>query len=1109
MDSSTNTNLLYEIINNCTQSEFAQASLTTLKTAHSALGFKVSTKKKEELINDIYRYLSNILVRQGSTAQMRDGFPLFNSNNEFFQKNPSIKHLVELCNQKIHIANIQLAQVNYNKLNQIKKAMNLSEGQNVCICTQPITASDDADSLIKCINAKCGKFFHKTCMKVGPTADDYPLFECPDCILSKSDPLHEVIKALVAPYIVDNIAREFKIDQMLYREVKDNDDIGVEVRCIRLENKSHEQCWPHQGGLELNNTKLLEFRPLQLNSSLKRRKDEKFYSSDIKSGTNSVQLKFVKGSDPRNPDGEETYVAAVYLVKKITCESLLQTIKAENKRSVEDCKKMLAEEIANSGIDIDKVLCPLTCVYDMQPLKTPAKGAYCKHPNCFSLENFVNLWQKNNQRKWTCPICKVKSYDLIVDSYFEEILQDAKQKNLDKSVTTNVEILKDGSYRFVKEETHDEEDPELRAQIKIEKPADASSANLIVLDDSDDEGGVKDTQEPKDTINTEAVPAPSATLNGGENKEKSTAIEEEKPTATEEKKPEATVAEENKVATGAMEEEGEEEELPQRPQGEGLVIRDKSDQSKSAKEDLGTAMQEETAVSAGGVVTEPQAINIEDGESSRPIESLPTGKSAESQRKTGGADTMEEEVENKDGEKKKKERGRKKKDKEAAAKNGQGGQVDSLQAALEQYQQLQASEEYKLQQRKQAQLLQQQSMLMNMQGLQGMQGMQGMQGLQALQGLQAMNMANMMRQYGAAATMLQPQNMFSLMANTLMAGNLLASMQQQQMGMGSMDDMAAMLLGGGGQNYGGGGGGGADANYLASMMRNLNDLSNLQALKMNNQNFINTLSSGSGGGSGGQNATGLDALLLQMKNAEQQQGNAGSNAAAAASNRSTLSNPVKAAAASKQRIAVDEDEPQVQREATPPVEAKPVVYLRRDDGRPKKFIVHRDRPQARIQEDAEKSLEKLFELSDIKLDLPKFENYTQMNYAEMKKEKEFSLQKNKKFVAMVMKQFPLQAKVKKPAEGTEMNIEQSGQTGNIGAMETEERDGDQQQQQAQLQMQMQAPSQNQNQMQTEVAEKTETTADQTEQTEKVEQTSTTEQSISKAQGQESDPICLE
>jgi len=1097
MDSSTNTNLLYEIINNCTQSEFAQASLTNLKTAHSALGFKVSTKKKEELINDIYRYLSNILVRQGSTAQMRDGFPLFNSNNEFFQKNPSIKHLVELCNQKIHIANIQLAQVNYNKLNQIKKAMNLSEGQNICICAQPITASDDADSLIKCINAKCGKLYHKTCMKVGPKADDYPLFECPDCILSKSDPLHEVIKALVAPYIVDNVTREFKIDQMLYREVKDNDDIGVEVRCIRLENKSHEQCWPHLGGLELNNTKLLEFRPLQLNSSLKRRKDEKFYSSDIKSGNNTVQIKFVKGSDPRNPDAEETYVAAVYLVKKITCESLLQTIKAENKRSVEDCKKMLAEEIASSGIDIDKVLCPLTCVYDMQPLKTPAKGAYCKHPNCFSLENYVNLWQKNNQRKWTCPICKVKSYDLIVDSYFEEILQDAKQKNLDKSVTTNVEILKDGSYKFVKEETHDEEDPELRAQIKIEKPADASSANLIVLDDSEDEGN--GAKEPKETT-TEAVSAPNATVNGGENKEK-TAIEEEQPPAAEENKPEVTAAVENKVVTGAMEEE--EEELPQRPQGEGLVIRDKSDQSKSAKEDSGTAMLEETAVSAGGVVTEPQAINIEDGESSKPIESLPTGKSAESQRKTGGADAMEEEVENKEGDKKKKERGRKKKDKEA--KNGQGDQLGSLQAAMEQYQQLQASEEYKLQQRKQAQLLQQQSMLMNMQGLQGMQGMQGMQGLQALQGLQAMNMANMMRQYGAAATMLQPQNMFSLMANTLMAGNLLASMQQQQMGMG-MDDMAAMLLGGGQQNYGSG-----DANYLSSMMRNLNDLSNLQALKMNNQNFINTLSggSGSGSGSGGQTATGLDALLSQMKTAEQQQGNA------AASNRSTLSNPVKAPAASKKSIAVHEedDEPQAQREATPPVEAKPVVYLRRDDGRPKKFIVHRDRPQARILEDAEKSLEKLFELSDIKLDLPKFENYTQMNFAEMKKEREFSLQKNKKFVAMVMKQFPLQPRVKKPVEGTEMNIEQSGPAGATGAMETEEREVDQQQVQAQgqVQAQVQAPaqSQNQNQMQTEITEKTETTADQTEQTEKIEQTSATEQSISKAQGQESDPICLE
>ena len=1058
MDSSANTNLLYEIINNCTQAEFSQAPLASLKTAHTALGFKNSSKKKEELINDIYRYLSNILVRQGSTAQMRDGFPLFNHNNEFFQKNPNIKHLVELCNQKIHIANIQLAQVNYNKLNQFKKAMNLSDSQSLCICDQPVNATDAPESLIKCINSKCGRSYHRTCMKVGPSADDYPLFECPECILSKCDPLHEVIKVLVSPYIVDNIAREFKIDQMLYREVKDNEDIGVEVRCIRLENKSHEQCWPHQGELELNQSKLLEFRPLQLNSALKRRKDEKFFSSDVKSGSNSVQLKYVKGSDPRNPDAEETYVAAVYLVKKISCEILVQNIKAENKRSVEDCKKMLAEEIANSSIDIDKVLCPLTCVFDMQTLKTPAKGAYCKHPNCFSLENFVNLWYKNNQRKWTCPICKVKSYDLIVDSYFEEILQDAKRNHVDNTATTNVQILRDGSYKFVKEETQNEEDPELRAQIKIEKPAEASS-NLIVLDDSEEE-----QEESKVTQNT--------VINGGADNNKGQ-IETEEPVTAE--APPAT-ATENKPDADVMEEE--EEELPQRPQG-GLVVRDKSDQSKTLeerKEEAGTTMmQEEVPDAAGDQKDKPEAINIEDGENSRPIETQPTDKSSESQRKpeeSGKGDAMEEESEKAA---KKKERGRKKKESSKNGQAGQAGQADSLQAALEQYQQLQASEGYKLQQLKQQQLLQQQSLMLEA------LVMKSMQGLPAMQQFQAMNMANLMRQYGGnAAGLLQQQNMFNLMAN-MMTGNLLAGMQQQQMGMGgSMDDMAAMLL----ASYGGGG---MDQNYMATMMRNLNELNSLQALKMNNQNILNTL----GGGSlGGQNLTGLDALLLSMKNAEQQQqGSAASNAR----NQSTLSNPVKAPKSNKSiSLNEEDDDPQIQRNPTPPVEVKPVVYLRRDDGRPKKFKVERERPQTRVFNDAEKSLEKLMEFTEIKLELPRFDNYKEVNTGEPKKEKEFNLQKNKKFVAMVMKQFPLHVKPAnkpgKPAEGgTEMNIENSGT--NTVTMETEEREVDQQQQQ----------------QQPEITEKTETTADQTEKVE-----STTEQSISKAQqGQESDPICLE
>lgn len=233
-------------------------------------------------------------------------------------------------------------------------------------------------------------------MKIKTEKEEYPLFECPECVLSRCDPLHEVLKVLIPPYITDSQRHDFMLDENTVKEIKSHETIGVEVRCIRLEEKSHEQTWPHSGELILNQYKYLEFKPLQQNSSLKKRKDEKFFSRDIRAGMNHFWLKFNPKSDPRNPRAEETYVVGVYLVRKLSNEDLIKKICTENRRNLDECKKRIIEDFENSPLDIDKIAYPLTCVLDMQPLKTPAKGLHCKHSNCFSLENFVSVWQKNS-----------------------------------------------------------------------------------------------------------------------------------------------------------------------------------------------------------------------------------------------------------------------------------------------------------------------------------------------------------------------------------------------------------------------------------------------------------------------------------------------------------------------------------------------------------------------------------------------------------------------------------------------------------------------------------------------------------------------------------------
>jgi len=53
---------------------------------------------------------------------------------------------------------------------------------------------------------------------------------------------------------------------------------------------------------------------------------------------------------------------------------------------------------------------------------------------------------KNQLRKWKCPICGKKSFELVIDSYLQEILEHAREYEKDiKEVT----LFPDGSYKLI------------------------------------------------------------------------------------------------------------------------------------------------------------------------------------------------------------------------------------------------------------------------------------------------------------------------------------------------------------------------------------------------------------------------------------------------------------------------------------------------------------------------------------------------------------------------------------------------------------------------------------------------------------------------------------
>jgi len=485
-----------------TSKELEDYQVSQLKSLSEGIGYPNPSKNREYLEHFLTEQISPIVEKIIQAKIAKD--PSYSSINPYQALNPIIRRIV----------------ANYEDSRRAERLLNKSIPKTPkCICEGNFDKVFQND-VIQCINKKCGRILHRQCLKLKSKKEDYPLFECPSCVLSKCDPLHEIQETLIPPFLVDNKTKAFTLSYKLYESMEKSLRYAVEVRSIKLEDKSHEQCWPNTGEMRINYKKVMEFKPLQQNSSLKKRKDEKFFTNiDIKVGPNTFDLYYRR--DSLSKKNEETYVAAVYFVEILTAEELVKKIKQENRRDIEECKKLIMADFKNSVLDIDMLSYPPTCVFDMQLLKTPAKGAHCKHANCFSLENFVSVWQKNNQRKWMCPICKLKSYDLIVDTYFEKIMSEFKEATFEDPTSVSIEIRRDASYKFVKDNDSIKSEEEERASSKQNKNVE-KIPNIVILDESDEE------EEVREPSPRNIVPPPTSTeINQTQNQSSTMLIEQE------------------------------------------------------------------------------------------------------------------------------------------------------------------------------------------------------------------------------------------------------------------------------------------------------------------------------------------------------------------------------------------------------------------------------------------------------------------------------------------------------------------------------------------------------------------------------------------------------
>ncbi|XP_001950665.2 E3 SUMO-protein ligase PIAS2-like [Acyrthosiphon pisum] len=190
------------------------------------------------------------------------------------------------------------------------------------------------------------------------------------------------------------------------------------------------------------------------------------------------------------PD-EKNYVIAMYLVKRLTAETLIKRLQDKGGRSSEETKNYIIKKLAEVDPDLAttsyrfSLVCPLSKIR----MKIPAKSIHCDHLQCFDTSTFILMNEK--KPTWMCPTCnKPCLYDDIqIENYFLEVVSCPTLKDCSKEI----EILADGTW-IVHEENKETKTKNSTPDAKL-KPID--SVDL----DSDEEKSIDMNVE----LNTETV----------------------------------------------------------------------------------------------------------------------------------------------------------------------------------------------------------------------------------------------------------------------------------------------------------------------------------------------------------------------------------------------------------------------------------------------------------------------------------------------------------------------------------------------------------------------------------------------------------------------------
>ena len=173
-------------------------------------------------------------------------------------------------------------------------------------------------------------------------------------------------------------------------------------------------------------------------------------SKDLIEGDNSLVFSFENIKDGKNTKvgKDPKYVFAVLLIKKIPPADLIKKIAAESSLPVEKGKAKFEERFVlgrDKEIEMNEIKIDILDNVSLTPISLPARGVFCDHPQCFSLDTFVKSMANEARRKWACPVCKRRSPRFVIDLFVEQQIKEALKT--DRSIE-QILFHKDGAVSY-------------------------------------------------------------------------------------------------------------------------------------------------------------------------------------------------------------------------------------------------------------------------------------------------------------------------------------------------------------------------------------------------------------------------------------------------------------------------------------------------------------------------------------------------------------------------------------------------------------------------------------------------------------------------------------